>query len=149
MRTAITAICIWALSACAVAAGSPKATGKAGAKFSDREGQVEFSSPSKNIGCVYTPVGGTSWYKPAGGGPEMSCDRVKPEYVNVRMGPSGDVQRVDNPGEQPCCSATNILAYGKSWKAGPFTCKSGPTGLACMRADGKGFALGKKEVAVH
>ena len=125
-----------------------KAPKQSGPHFTDREGQVEFATPSHNVGCVYTPAGGTSWYKPAEGGPELSCDRVKPAYVNVRMGAAGEPQRVDNPGEQPCCQATNILAYGKAWSAGPFSCTASGAGLACKRADGRGFTLSKKDVAV-
>ena len=133
--------------------GAGAGTRHAGAKqtgphFTSREGQVEFATPSHNVGCVYTPSGGTSWYKPADGGPELSCDRVKPTYVNVRMGPAGEPQRVDNPGEQPCCTATNLLGYGKAWGAGPFSCKSSDAGLVCTRADGRGFALSKKDVQV-
>ena len=159
MRRILAVFCALAFAAAPAAARSPKASAsqkpeaagarKPGAKFTDREGQVEFASPSKNIGCVFTPAGGTTWYKPADDGPELSCDRVKPDYVNVRMGPSGEVQRVDNPGEQPCCAATNILAYGKSWSAGPFTCVSGSAGIGCKRADGRGFAMSKKAVSVN
>ncbi|WP_245442310.1 hypothetical protein [Mesorhizobium hawassense] len=28
------------------------------------EGQIEFNTPSGNIGCIYTPKGGTSTYQP-------------------------------------------------------------------------------------
>ena len=133
----------------AVEAGTKHKPAKpAGSHFTDREGQVEFATPSHNVGCVYTPAGGTSWYKPADGGPELSCDRVKPTYVNVRMSPAGEPQRADNPGEQPCCQATNILAYGKTWGAGPFSCSASGAGLACKRADGRGFTLSKKDVVV-
>ena len=44
-------------------------------------GQVEFVMPSGNIGCIYTPQGGTDIYEPRGGGPELSCDRVFPLRV--------------------------------------------------------------------
>ena len=133
---------------CAAAGTKHKSAKPAGPHFTDREGQVEFATPSHNVGCVYTPAGGTSWYKPADGGPELSCDRVKPTYVNVRMGAANEPQRVDNPGEQPCCQATNLLAYGKLWSAGPFSCGASGAGLACKRADGRGFTLSKKDVAV-
>ena len=143
-RTILAGIIAAGISACAALAGTPAAS----PKFSDREGQIEFATPSGNIGCVYTPAGGTSWHKPAGGGPELACDRVKPAYMSVRMGPTGAVQRTDNPGEQPCCGAENVLAYGQTWTAGPFTCASAKTGLMCKRDDGRGWALSKKAVRV-
>ncbi|MER9496418.1 hypothetical protein NKI86_32220, partial [Mesorhizobium sp. M0320] len=51
------------------------------------EGQVEFNTPSGNIGCIYTPKGGTSTYEPQDGGPELSCSRVEPSYITIILGP--------------------------------------------------------------
>lgn len=53
------------------------------------DGQVEFNAPSGNIGCIYTPKGGTSTYEPKDGGPELSCSRVEPSYITVILGPKG------------------------------------------------------------
>lgn len=125
------------------------ATASSQEQFPDREGQVEFSTPSTNIGCTFTPAGGTRWYSPKDGGPELSCDRIKPTYVNITLGAKGAARRTNNPGEQACCAAENILAYGKVWKGGPFTCKSGPSGLTCLRDDGHGFVLGKTEIRAN
>jgi hypothetical protein len=36
------------------------------------EGQIEFNTPSDNIGCIYTAKGGTGTYEPQDGGPELS-----------------------------------------------------------------------------
>jgi hypothetical protein len=66
----------------------------------------------------------------------------------VRMEASNDPQRVDNPGEQPCCTSANILGYGKTWKGGPFKCSASGAGIVCTRADGRGFTLSKKDVVV-
>jgi hypothetical protein len=83
-------------------------------------GQTEFITPSGNVGCTYTPKGGTATYEPTGGGPELICERVEPAYVTVIMGPNGRVKRIDNPGEQGCCSDRPKLAYGTNWSRGPF-----------------------------
>ena len=64
------------------------------------EGQVEFNTPSDNIGCIYTPKGGTSTYEPQDGGPELSCSRVEPSYITVILGPKGRATLIKNPGEQ-------------------------------------------------
>lgn len=32
------------------------------------DGQIEFVMPSGNVGCIYTPKGGTDIYMPAGAG---------------------------------------------------------------------------------
>ena len=117
--------------------------------FSDREGQIEFNLPSHNIGCIFTPLGGTSWYKPRSGGPELSCDRVKPAYVKMELGPTGPARRINNPGERACCGTSNILAYRKVWRGGPFTCKSGLSGITCLRGDGHGFVLGRTKIMAN
>ena len=110
-------------------------------------GQIAFTTPSNNIGCTYTPAGGTTTYQPRNGGPELICERVEPGYVTVILGPKGAVRRIDNPGEQGCCSLGNVLAYGQTWRAGPFECVSRKTGLTCRRTVGRGFALSRAKIA--
>ncbi|ESY22293.1 hypothetical protein X751_08965 [Mesorhizobium sp. LNJC395A00] len=112
------------------------------------EGQIEFNGPSGNIGCIYTPKGGTSTYEPQDGGPELSCSRVEPSYVTVILGPNGPATLIKNPGEQGCCSDVAKLAYGNSWSKGPFTCQSSTKGLTCTGSNGHGFFLSKAKVTV-
>jgi len=112
------------------------------------EGQIEFNTPSDNIGCIYTAAGGTSTYEPQDGGPELSCSRVEPSYVTIILGPKGPATLIKNPGEQPCCSDVTRLAYGNSWSAGPFSCQSSTKGLACTATNGHGFFISKAKVSV-
>ena len=144
--------CGLAVTACLAfllaAAPAGAASRKPAAAFTNREGQIEFATPSGNIGCIYTPAGGASWHKTEDGGPHLTCDRVKPTYVTVGMGAEGEVTRTDNPGEQACCGAKNVLAYGRTWSAGPFTCDSARVGIDCRRSDGRGFALSRTSVRV-
>lgn len=112
------------------------------------EGQIEFNSPSDNIGCIYTPEGGTSVYTPQDGGPEISCSRVEPRYVTVILGPKGKATKIENPGEQGCCSIVTRLEYGNTWSAGPFTCASRKTGLTCSSSNGHGFSMSRASVTV-
>jgi hypothetical protein len=37
-----------------------------------------------------------------------------------------------------------VLAYGKSWRHGPFTCKSARSGLTCRNKAGHGFFLSRE-----
>ena len=116
------------------------------AKFSAAaNGQINFVLPSKNIGCTFTPQGGTPVYKPFDGGPELSCDRIEPKYVRVVLTPK-NFRRFNNVGDQGCCDETNIFAYGSRWSQGPFTCDSAEAGLTCKRSDGKGFFMGPKDI---
>lgn len=111
-------------------------------------GQTEFNAPSGNIGCIYTPKGGTSTYSPQDGGPELSCSRVEPSYITIILGPKGPATLIKNPGEQGCCSDVDKLAYGNSWGKGPFSCQSSTKGLTCTASNGHGFFISKAKVTV-
>ena len=113
------------------------------------DGQIVFSMPSGNIGCIYTPEGGTEFYEPEDGGPELSCDRVAPSYVNIRLGMEGAI-RTDDPGEQGCCGMDQVLEYGSAATLGPFMCASSTRGLACETEDGAhGFFLSRARISVE
>ena len=114
-------------------------------------GQVEFSTPSGNIGCVYTPAGGTPVYETWDGGAELSCDRVEPDYLRAVLGESGAAHRINASelGEFGCCSLNPQLDYGFVAEFGPFQCLSDRKGLTCARADGHGFFLSRALVQVR
>lgn len=110
--------------------------------------QIQFVLPSGNIGCIYTPKGGVPVYQPVDGGPELSCDRVEPSYVRIILGPKGAAVLHKSVGDASCCSAEPILAYGKSWKAGPFTCKASTKGLDCKRGM-NGFVMSRSRLKTY
>lgn len=111
------------------------------------DGQIVFVTPSGNIGCIYTPEGGTDTYQPADGGPEISCDRIEPSYVHISMGPDGEVTRIDDPGEQGCCGADQVFAYGNEASFPGFICYSETTGLVCETDDSEhGFLVSKAKI---
>lgn len=108
-------------------------------------GQIGFVLPSQNIGCTFTPRGGTPVYTPFDGGPELSCDRVEPQYLRAVL-TRASVRRFDNVGDRDCCASANVLPYGARWSHGPFTCHSATTGLICRRSDGRGFSMSRAKV---
>lgn len=110
-------------------------------------GQVEFVMPSGNIGCIYTPEGGTPVYKPADGGPQLSCDRIEPDYLRFALGRSGPAVVHADVMDASCCSAINPLAYGDSWAIGDFSCDSTPSGLTCVRG-ANGFFISRSRTSV-
>jgi hypothetical protein len=101
------------------------------------DGQIEFVMPSGNIGCIYTPRGGTGTYQPVDGGPELSCDRIEPSYVNIRLGPKGPATLTENPAEAGCCGGDNVFAYGNTATLEGFVCSSSSAGLICETPDKK------------
>ena len=100
-------------------------------------GQIPFMMPSGNIGCIYTPKGGTDVYEPVDGGPEISCDRIEPTYVNITLGPKGPAVLTEDPGEQGCCGGDNVFAYGNTATLDNFICSSSSAGLVCETRDKK------------
>ncbi|HEV7319811.1 MAG TPA: hypothetical protein VGO04_14535 [Ensifer sp.] len=109
--------------------------------------QEMFMMPSGNIGCVYTPAGGTAVYRPADGGPELACDIVSPRYVRATLGRAGAATLDHAVGDPSCCSADTVLDYGQGWEQGPFSCVSERTGLSCRRDDGHSFLLSRAQVS--
>ena len=110
--------------------------------------QIEFVLPSGNIGCIYTPKGGVAVYQPVDGGPELSCDRVEPQYVRIVLGPKGNAVLYRHVGDASCCSAGPVLSYGKLWKAGPFRCKASTSGLDCRRGK-HGFYMSRARLEAY
>jgi hypothetical protein len=115
---------------------------------SNDQGQIEFTMPSNNVGCIYTPAGGTDTYQTADGGAELSCDRVETSYMRVILGSSGKAKRYSNVGDASCCGSENIFEYGETWSEGPFSCLSATTGLTCTRGF-HGFTINKKGVKAY
>ncbi|MEI2299526.1 hypothetical protein [Ensifer sp. MJa1] len=111
--------------------------------------QEMFMMPSGNIGCVYTPEGGTAVYQPQDGGPELACDIVAPRYVRATLGRAGTATLDHAVGDPSCCSAVQVLDYGQTWSVGPFSCLSERTGLSCRRDDGHGFLLSRAQVSAN
>jgi hypothetical protein len=114
----------------------------------DQNSQSEFVMPSNNVGCIYTPPGGTDTYQTADGLAELSCDRVQPSYVRVILGAAGKPKKYTNVGDASCCSTSYVLAYGEVWQQGPFTCTSEITGLSCTRGN-HGFSINRKTIKTH
>ena len=82
-------------------------------------------------------------YSPPRNEAELSCDRAAPSYLHFSIGAHGPPVKIENPGEQPCCSLVPILAYGVTWKAGPFSCRSETTGLPASGPTGRGFLISR------
>ncbi|OJF91443.1 hypothetical protein AX760_23500 [Pararhizobium antarcticum] len=115
----------------------------------DNGRQEGFVLPSGNIGCIYTPEGGTSVYRPQDGGPELACDRVEPRYVRATLSADGPATLDKNVGDPSCCSVAPVLDYGETWRQGPFSCTSTRTGLTCDRGDGHTFFLSRRRIEAN
>ncbi len=119
------------------------------AEFPDKDGVVEFSTPSENIACRYFAKP-TATRALEDGAPRLSCDRANPTYVRVILGGAkGTATRRDDPSDQGCCEAAHVLGYGERWKGGPFTCVSAKEGLACRHESGHGLFISLKAIRIN
>lgn len=112
-------------------------------------GQIEFNMPSGNIGCLYTPAGGTDVYEPKDGGPELICERVEPEYVTIILTADGEAEVIADPGEQACCGSENVFDYGNTITLDGFVCESATTGLTCESDEGYGFTMARAGIETY
>lgn len=108
---------------------------------------VSFQMPSRNVGCTYIPEGGTPTYQPPGGHAELQCDRIAPSYVRVSLSAVGKAKKYTNVGDASCCSG-EVLPYGETWTAGPFTCVSAASGLTCTKGK-HGLVMSRKTIKAY
>jgi len=137
-----------ALALVACSPNAPKNARVAGEAEPEADVQQTFMTPTGNIGCVYTPAGGTEVYRTRDGRAELACDRVEPAYVRVILSERGAAERIDNVGDASCCAGETI-AYGQRWQAGPFLCDVSEAGVSCANAEGRGFTLSRATIEVR
>ncbi len=108
-----------------------------------------FKTPSNNIYCI-------AWRDKVANTAEMQCEMTEitakipanPKDCNLDYGYRfGMSQR--GKAERGCYGDTiknpnyKTLAYGKTWKAGGFTCDVTTARLRCVNLDKRGFELSK------
>lgn len=154
MRNTAALVLVLALAACSPSAPpapatAPVATTTEAAAPPAAPGQgISFQSPTGNIGCEYTPAGGTAVYSTPDGAAELKCDRVEPSYIRVTLPEHGAAGVLTHVGDAGCCGGETV-AYGDEWSAGPFSCDMTDAGLACSSRDGHGFILSRTQAQTH
>jgi hypothetical protein len=100
---------------------------------------VVFQTPSKKIACrIYDE----------GTGLVIRCDLFFLNDRAVRMTRHGRARLIhvtDTIGDPKA----PVLHYGKTVRAGPFTCTSRRRGLSCHNRNGHGFAVSREHQSVH
>lgn len=141
---------VLAAAGCVIAALS--ATSSAATRRGGDE-VVGFSTPSKNIGCVYAHFSASS------GSPattNLRCDigsglrpkPAKPARCDLDYGDSYAMGKRGRPyvvchGDTALGSKT-ILGYGRTWRHDGFTCVSRTSGLTCKNLSGHGWFLSRE-----
>jgi hypothetical protein len=129
-----------------------------GSRAQAKDEVLGFSTPSKNIGCVYARFDAhpNAPASPA----ELRCDvrtglRPKPARPrrcdldwgdSLSMGKTGRVSVVCHG--DTALGSKHILGYGKTWRHDGFTCASRLSGLTCKNLSGHGFFLSRQRSRV-
>jgi hypothetical protein len=110
-----------------------------------------FQTPSHNIGCIYVaPFASTDR-------PNLRCDiggglhplPLRPKNCDLDWGYGYAMFGTGRAGTF-CAGDTAkdprapVLAYGRTWRKGPFTCTSRAIGLRCTNRSGHGFFLSRQ-----
>lgn len=98
-----------------------------------------FVTPSKQIFCAYI----------SDGGGQIRCD---PRFLNDRgflLTTSGKARKIKIT-DTIADPEAPVLAYGKTFRRGPFRCTSRRAGLTCEhRSNGHGFFLSRERQRVY
>jgi hypothetical protein len=129
-----------------VALGVLLGAGSAGAASPD-----VFQTPSRNIGCIYVaPLGPRDR-------PYLRCDiggglhplPPRPRSCDLDWGYGYGMFGLGRA--KPFCAGDTakdprapVLAYGRTWRKGPFTCLSRASGLRCTSGSRHGFFLSRE-----
>jgi hypothetical protein len=95
------------------------------------DGVIQFVTPSQEIGCTYIPFDGANGIDTGQNSSELHCYRLDGPEAAVSLGVKGKARGLIVTGKLDCCAGNNVLAFGKSWSAGGYTCKSERKGLTC------------------
>jgi hypothetical protein len=112
-----------------------------------------FRSPTGNIKCYYNPNGLTS----RGFTPVVRCSLDHADYAmklqdrceagdwhGFTLTPRGKPLLFCPAGATGDRPVYRILAYGRSWQRGPFTCTSRVTGVTCHNRTGHGLFVSRQ-----
>jgi hypothetical protein len=104
-----------------------------------------FQTPSHNIGCVYS---GSPRYlrcdirtglKPPPPRPKGCQNDWTFGYQVSKRGPARGVCA----GDTVLSPSARVIPYGRTWRRGPFVCRSRATGLLCRNSTRHGFILNR------
>lgn len=113
---------------------------------------VYFQTPSKNIGCAYLPVISkgdvptlrceiSTGLRPLPPRPRACGDAVWGRAVAMARNGRARGICISDTIREP---SARVLAYGRVWRVGGFTCASRTSGLRCTNRAGHGWRLSRE-----
>ncbi len=123
-----------------------------GGAASGQEGSQAFFTKSKNIECIYYPT-----YVD---GPFLECLVLnytgkipkQPADCDLDWSPQASLETKGRPqifscrGDTPYQPYAPVVAYGSTWKRGPFTCSVATIGVTCRNASKRGFFVSRTSI---
>jgi hypothetical protein len=108
---------------------------------------LQFSSPSRGIGCVYANFGTASLRCDVRGGVVPLPARDPKCSTEVDWG-QGFVMGVTGRAQVVCAGDTamgsnTVVAYGTTWRYAGFVCASSTDGMRCTNKSGHGFFISR------
>ena len=118
---------------------------------SAQSGVVGFQTPTKNINCtVYTDLAPrtlecmVSTY--IGKVPKQPADCELDWTPQADLGTTGRASLFACRGDTSWWVDAPVLAYGKTFRNGAFTCKSEKTGVTCTNGSKRGFKVSRGSI---
>lgn len=111
----------------------------------------DFLTPSGNIGCITfsgylrCDIAHKSWRARRTG--RSRCPLVRGDSLVMR-GTGRPLWTCHGDTVLMPLGSEPTLPYGKTWRSGPFTCRSRITGLTCTNRSGHGFFLSRQSYRV-
>jgi uncharacterized protein DUF6636 len=110
-----------------------------------------FQTPSRNIGCIFVAALGST------DRPYLRCDigsglrPLPPRPSSCDLDWGYGYSMFDTGRAKTFCAGDTakdprapVLAYGRTWRKGPFTCVSRSLGLRCTNRSARGFFLSRE-----
>ncbi len=116
-----------------------------------QDGVVGFQTPTKNINCtIYTDLSPrtlecmVSTY--TGKVPKRPADCELDWTAQADLGTTGRASLFACRGDTSWWVDAPVLAYGKTFRNGAFTCKSEKTGVTCTNGSKRGFKVSRGSI---
>lgn len=117
------------------------------------EGSEAFTTPSKNIQCIYYPefVDGKPWLECLvlefdGKKPKKPADCDLDWSPQASLGRTGKAEIFACRGDTSLQQFPLVLKYGAAWKRGPYVCLVAQSGVTCRNGSKRGFHVSRGSI---
>jgi hypothetical protein len=117
------------------------------------DGSEAFTTPSKNIQCIYYSdfVDGKPWLEClvlefGGKAPRKPADCDLDWSPQASLGRTGKAEIFACRGDTSLQQFPPVLKYGAVWKRGPYVCSVAQSGVTCRNGSKRGFYVSRSSI---